>query len=58
MTKKEIIKGIKDLGLYDFMARNYYQLSKDELKTIALECVYLLKDSDTKEIIKELKERL
>lgn len=44
---------------YDFIAGNYYKLTKEELKTILLEFVYNTDNEIIREkIIPELKERL
>lgn len=54
--KEEILKACKDGTLYDFIANNYWKMSKEELKTVCLEAIYLA-DND-EEIGKELEERL
>ena len=54
--KEEILKACKDGTLYDFIANNYWKMSKEELKDVCLEAVYLA-DND-EEIGKELEERL
>lgn len=43
-------------GLYDLIANNYYKLSKEDLKEIALNAVYIA-DNDNA-IINEIEERL
>lgn len=65
MTNKEIeglISAIKDDTLYDYIANNYYQWSKDDLKNILLEIIWTARnytiEEDEKELIENLKERL
>lgn len=40
MSKKEILAGLKEVGFYEFIAQNYWRLTKDELKDIALEITF------------------
>lgn len=46
MDKKEVIKACKEQMLYDFIANNYYDMTKDELKDICLEAVYNVADDE------------
>jgi hypothetical protein len=41
-TRTETIKAIKDGKLFDFLANHYWEMSKDELGTIAKELAYAL----------------
>lgn len=58
MDLEKIINEIKvnKKGLYDLVANNYYNMSKEDLKEIALNAIYLLDDDNA--IIKEIEERL
>ncbi len=51
--------GMREKGIYDYVARNYYNLTKEELKNIALELSYTLnhvsKESES-EVINTLEE--
>jgi len=38
--KEETLKAIEEGRLYDFIADNYYRLTKDELKDILLEVIW------------------
>lgn len=54
MTKKElekIVNAIKQDRLYDYIANNYWNISKDDLKDIALE---LIVSRNNKELIDNL----
>lgn len=48
MTKKELLKSIKENNgsicgnLYDYIANNYWNMSKEELKDVCLEVIYSL----------------
>lgn len=50
MNKSEILKGIKKEGC-NFIANNYWKLSKEELKEICIAYMYALKESDKKNIV-------
>ena len=52
--KEEILKACKDGTLYDFIANNYWNMSKEELKDVCLEAIYLA--GNDKEIGENLKE--
>ena len=57
MEIKDVIKEMKNgKGLYDLIANNYYKLSKEDLKEICLNAVYIA-DND-KEILKEMESRI
>ena len=47
--RNEIIQAMKDNHLYDYVANNYYNFSKEELRDIILELDYLLFVHDIKE---------
>lgn len=38
--KEEIMKAIEEKRLYDFIANNYWQMSKEELKDVLLEVIW------------------
>ena len=38
--KDEIMKAIEEDRLYDFIANNYYKMSKEELKDVLLEVIW------------------
>ena len=40
--KKEIIQAIKEDKLYDFIANNYYKISKEETRDLLLELIYMI----------------
>lgn len=50
--KDKIIENIKNDMIYDYIYDNYYLLSKEELKTILLEYIYIFIKS--KEELKEI----
>lgn len=71
MTKEEILAGLKADGFYEFVAQNYWQLTKQDLKDIALEYFYathchvdigsresIVEDAIEREAIEELEDRL
>ena len=41
--EKEILKAIEEDWLYDFVANNYYKMSKEELRDLILEIYYIFK---------------
>lgn len=43
-------------GLYDLIANNYYNMSKEDLKEIAINAIYLLDDDIS--VINEIQDRL
>jgi len=45
--KEEILNSIKNDTIYDYIASNYYLLSKDMLKQVLLEYIYILDKSLT-----------
>ncbi len=38
--KDEVMKAIEENRLYDFIANNYYRMSKEELKDVLLEVIW------------------
>lgn len=40
MSKKEIIEKIKQVGFYNFLAENYWKLTKEDLADIGKELAY------------------
>ena len=56
MNEKEILKGLKEAS-YDFIANNYYKLSKEQLKDILLEYIYVVDEDTEEEAIENIKER-
>lgn len=40
MEYEQILEGLKEHGFYNFMATDYYKLTKEELKDIILELAY------------------
>lgn len=55
MNDKEILEGLKKTP-YDFIACNYYKMSKEQLKDIALELLALSLFDDAKTYEKARKE--
>ena len=53
MNEKEILEGLKKAP-YDFIANNYYKLSKEELRDILKEFIYVATPEQTNEVIEEL----
>ena len=43
--KDEIMKAIEENRLYDFIANNYWNISKEELKDVILELIWTFMDS-------------
>lgn len=39
--KDEIMKAIEENTIYDFIANNYWQMSKEELKDVLLEAIWV-----------------
>lgn len=39
--KDEIMKAIEENRLYDYIANNYYKMSKEELKDVLLEAIWV-----------------
>ena len=63
--KDKILKAIKEDRLMDFVTRNYYNMSKEELKIVLVELYYAmyqleeeLQVSMTDVLLEELEERL
>lgn len=44
--KKQIIEAIEKGQLYDFIANNYYQMTKIELKDVLLEVIWSIDQAD------------
>lgn len=42
---KELIEAIKNGNSYDFIANNYWKMSKEQLKDALLEYIYLAHDN-------------
>ena len=42
MDLKDIIKGIEENGVFEFIVNNYYKLSKEDLRDIAKELDYAI----------------
>lgn len=42
---KEVIKAIRNDEGYDYIANNYTRFTKEELKDIILECLYVIDDN-------------
>ena len=51
--KDEIMKAIEENRLYDFIANNYWRMSKDELKDVILELAWVCSDINTNEETKQ-----
>lgn len=57
MEIKDIIKEMRSgKGLYDLVANNYYKLSKEDLKEICLNTIYVA--DDDKAITEEIENRI
>lgn len=57
MEIKDIIKEMRSgKGLYDLVANNYYKLSKEDLKEICLNAIYVADDDKT--ILEEMESRI
>ena len=56
--KEEFLKAIEGNRAYDFVAQNYYKMSDEELKDIALEALYAVMESnDLDSVADELRDR-
>lgn len=40
--EKEIIQAIKKGKLYDYIANNFYKISKEDLRDLVLEIIYMI----------------
>ena len=40
--EKEIIQAIKKGKLYDYIANNFYKISKEDLRDLILEIIYMI----------------
>ncbi len=66
MDKMEILEGIKNKGLFNFISQKGYRLSNEQLKDIIKELDYAVNEEVTKkeystiidDMVKELEERL
>lgn len=58
ITKKEIVKAAEEGHLYDLIANRGYEMSKDDLITVAKECYYAGTCSSTSLTHEEYKEEL
>lgn len=56
MELKDIIKGIEKEGIFDFVANNYWKLSKEDLRDIAKELSYAVYDKLGNEVNKEIEQ--
>lgn len=45
--KDEVMKAIEENRLYDFIANNYWKMSKEELKDVILELAWVCGDIET-----------
>lgn len=60
----ELMESIENGGLYDYIANNYYKMSKEQLKEIILELDYAIYNRVSnyqdfeKQAIEEMKERI
>lgn len=60
--KEEIMKAIQKNELYDFIANNYWNMSKEELKDVCLELIWTFMDGphleeETQQLLTNLSER-
>lgn len=46
--RKQYIEALEDGKGYDFIANNYWEFSKEELKDIILELTYAIKQTDSR----------
>lgn len=53
MTEKEILEGLKKAPM-DFIANNYFLLSREQLRDILKEFIYIATQEQTEEVIEEL----
>lgn len=53
---KEVIKAIRNGEGYDYIANHYYEFTKEELKDIILECLFVIDDNKAKDVAEELKD--
>lgn len=56
MEYTEIIEGIKEKGMFDFISQNYHLLSKEDLKDICMEMDYACYEELDKSDYKKVKE--
>ena len=54
MTEKEILKGLQERPM-DFISNHYNELTKEELRDILLEYIYVTDKESQKEVINSLK---
>ena len=54
----ELLQAIRENLGYDYIARNYYKFTKEELKDILLECLYVINDTDTlASVVEDIEDR-
>lgn len=51
-----ILEFINAESKYDFIAQNYYKMSKEDLKRICLELIYAIGSFEMEDAIEELKD--
>ena len=54
--ENELIKAIENNSLYDFIALNYWKLDNDLIISLLKETIYLIDETQNKELIENLKE--
>ena len=57
MEKEEIIEGLKR-SESDFVANNYYKMTKEQLKELVIDAIYVLDKEGVKKFINEVEEYL
>lgn len=56
--REEFLKAIEDGRVMDFVANNYYKMSDEDLKDIAIEALYaVIESNDLESVADELKDR-
>lgn len=58
MSNDEILEGIKSGRFYDFVAKNYYKMDKEQLRDIILELLAQFNGLQYERILAELKQAL
>ena len=53
MNEKEILRGLQNSPM-DFISNEYYNLSKEQLRDILKEFIYVATQEQTNEVIEEL----
>ena len=54
--ENELIKAIENNSLYDFIALNYWTLDNDLIISLLKETIYLIDETQNKQLIENLKE--